>query len=116
MALRANISKNVPSDQVTLKVPHEFRAAIDARMLDAGPYTVVAFPGMRGESSSIVDSALLSKIFAGLESGGALVVVAHNFTAEARELLHQRGALHFSQNDFFWSDASLARIRNSGPR
>lgn len=109
MALRASIAKNVAGDQVRLKVPHEFQAAIDQGTLGAGPYTVIAFPG----TSSIVDSVVLSRELAKIASEpGTVVAVAHNFTAEAREILHQRSALRFSGNDFFWTDETLARVRN----
>jgi hypothetical protein len=114
VALKPTIAKNVPGEQVTLKVPHEFQSVIDARRLGAGPYVVVAFPGMRGESSSIVDSGTLSRALEKVdELAGTVVVVAHNFTSEAREILDQRGAVRFNKNDFFWSDESLARVRSN---
>jgi hypothetical protein len=115
VALRASIAKNVSGDQVRLKVPHELQTAIDLRALSAGPYIVIAFPGMRNESSSIVDSGVLSRALAKVEGvPGTIVAVAHNFTVEAREMLHQRAALRFNSNDYFWSDESLASIRNKG--
>ena len=115
--LKANIAKNVPTDQVRLKVPHEFQAAVDPRMLQHGTYTVIAFPGMRSESSSIVDSGAIARALAKVEgASGAIVAVAHNFTAEARAILEERGALRFNTNDFFWTDESLARIRSNQPR
>ena len=115
MARRPSIAKNVPADQVTLKVPHELQSAIDARRLAQGPYIVVAFPGMRSESSSIVDSVTLSRALAKVEGEpGTVVAVAHDFTAEARELLEQRGALRFNKHDFFWTDESLASVRSKG--
>src|SRR2546425_4538028 len=55
VALKANITKNVSASQVAAKAPREFGPFIDVRRLTDGPYTVIAFPGMRGESSSIVD-------------------------------------------------------------
>lgn len=117
MALKASIAKNVPPEQVKLKVPHEFQTVIDARRLGQGPFVVVSFPGMRSESSSIVDSATLSRALAKVAAEpGTIVAVAHNFTAEARTLLDQRGAVRFNQNDFFWTDESLASIRNKGKR
>ena len=115
--LKANIAMNVPSDQVQLKIPHEFRSAVDQRILRHGPYTVIAFPGMRGESSSIVDSGAITRALAKVEgTSGAIVAVAHSFTAEARAILDQRGALSFNTSDFFWTDESLARIRSNQPR
>lgn len=115
--LKANIAKNVPSDQVRLKVPHEFQSAVDQRKLQHGPYTVIAFPGMRGESSSIVDSGAIARALAKVgDKSGVIVVVAHNFTAEARVILEQRGALGLSTHDFFWTDESLASIRGTQPK
>ena len=115
MALKASIAKNVPAEQVPLKVPHEFQSVIDARRLSHGPYIVVAFPGMRGESSSIVDSVALSRALAKVDGvPGTIVAVAHDFTAEARDLLEKRGALRFNKHDWFWTDESLASIRSKG--
>ena len=115
VAIKARIATNVAPEQVTLKVPAEFKSAIDARRLDQGPYIVVAFPGMRGESSSIVDSAVLSRALAKVAGEpGTNVAVAHEYTAEARALLDQRGALRFNSREFYWTDESLANIRNKG--
>jgi hypothetical protein len=117
VALKASIAKNVPGDQVTLKVPREFQSSINARRLGVGPYIVIAFPGMRGQSSSIVDSVTISRALAKVEGEpGTIVAVAHDFTAEAREILGQRSALYFDQREFFWTDASLASIRDKRRR
>ena len=117
VVLKANIAKNVPSDQVRLKVPHEFQSALDPRMLQRGSYTVIAFPGMRNESSSIVDSGAIVRALAKVEGASQhIVAVAHNFTTEAHAILDQRGALRFSTNDFFWTDESLASIRSNQPK
>ena len=113
MSQRPSIAKNVPPEQVTLKVPHELRSSIDARRLAKGPYTVVAFPAMRSSSSSIVDSSTLARALEKVESEpGTVVAVAHDFTTEARQLLEERGAIRFNQHDWFWTDASLASVRS----
>ena len=115
--LKANIAKNVPCEQVQLKIPHEFRSAVDLRMLRHGPYTVIAFPGMRGESTSIVDSGAIHRALVKVEGTAEVIVaVAHSFTAEARAILDQRGAVSFNTSDFFWTDEALASIRSKQPR
>ena len=69
-------------------------------------------PGMRGESSSIVTSKAISRVLTRATARGQpLVVIAHNFTAEALKLLEAHGAVVFSRSDHFWSDASYAAIR-----
>jgi hypothetical protein len=111
---KPSIAKNVPPEQVTLKVPHEFRSSIDARLLAKGPYTVVAFPGMRSSSSSIVNSSTIARALEKVESEpGTVVAVAHDFTTEARDLLTKHGAILFSRGDWSWTDASLAKVRSN---
>ena len=113
MSQKPSIAKNVPREQVTLKVPHEFQSVIDARRLAAGPYTVIAFPAMRSSSSSIVGSSAITRALEKLEGeAGIIVAVAHDFTVEARQLLDERGAIRFNQHDWYWTDASLANVRS----
>lgn len=112
MAIRPSISRNVPASEVPLRVSPEFRDAVDRRQLNRGSYTVISFPGMRGESSSIVNSKTLSKALSKSATSEPIVVVAHNFTAEARELLAGLNAQCFFTSDFFWTDERLAFIRN----
>ena len=115
MAVKASIARSVPADQVALKVPHEFRRVVDQRRLDAGPYIVIAFPGMKSSSASIVDSKTLSRALASIESeSGTVVAVAHDFTMEARDMLAQRSAILFSDHEFSWTDESLANVRRKG--
>ena len=68
---------------------------MDLRRLSGGPYTVIAFPGMRGESSSIVDSPSMAKALEKVASSDQVVVIAHDFTAEVRAKLEQLGTIFF---------------------
>jgi hypothetical protein len=104
--------RGVEASKIMKSVPHEFHRVVDQSQLKAGPYTVISFPGMRGESSSIVDSKTLSKALAKVPATDQIVAIAHNFTAEARELLSRANALCFFTSDFFWSDESWAHIRD----
>jgi hypothetical protein len=86
---------------------------VDDSLLRAPSYTLISFPGMRGDSTSIVDSKSLKKALRkSPPAGDHLIAVAHNFTAEARELLSSLNAICFSASDFYWYDESWARIRD----
>jgi len=111
--LKPTIFRGVSADSVALRVSKEFQNVVDLQRLNAGPYTVIAFPGMRGESTSIVDSKIMAKALAKAKaSGEPVVAVAHSFTAEARATLDAIGAQYFFTSDFYWSDASWSGIRD----
>ena len=74
---------------------------------------VISFPSRRGSSTSIVDSSALAKALRKRGSSEVrLVVIAHNFTVEARLMLSELDAICFSSSDYLWSDESWARIRD----
>jgi hypothetical protein len=111
--LKPNIFHGVAASEVARKLPHEFQGMVDTHRLQDDPYTVIAFPGMRGESTSVVDSKTLSKILIKAQTRNEpLVVVAHNFTSEAVGLLSQFNAVYFFKSDYFWSDERLFSIRD----
>jgi len=113
LALKPAIFLGVHPQDVLRKLSREFHDVVDLNRLTEDTYTVVAFPGMRGESTSIVDSTVLSKAFEKCRvDSETVVVVAHNFTREAREMLNERSAIHFFKSDFFWSDESWRNIRD----
>lgn len=113
MPLKPHIFHDVPAPEVARRVSHEFQEVVDKQRLKDGPYTVISFPGMRGESTSIVDSKVLSKALSKVQSRKEqIVAVAHNFTSEARELLNQCNAIFFFKSDFFWSDETWRNIRD----
>jgi hypothetical protein len=56
MSLKPTIHFHVAGEAVPLKVAREFKPIVDLGRLKASSYTVIAYPGMRGESQSIVDS------------------------------------------------------------
>ena len=113
MPLKPTIFRGVAADAVAQRVSKEYQPVVDVQRLDAGPYTVIAFPAMRGESTSIVDSKVLAKALDKAKaSGEPIVAVAHSFTAEARATLDAIGAQYFFTSDFYWSDASWSSIRD----
>jgi hypothetical protein len=75
-----------------------------------GPFALVVFRGHDVISSREVAKALgrLPRLEA-----GAVVAAGPDFTAEARDLLAAHGAQVLSEDDFFWTDASYVRIRQS---
>jgi hypothetical protein len=111
-ALRPTVHYSVPPQAVAGRAPHEFRDFVDLRRLSLASYTVIAYPGMRGESSSIVNSKTISRVLPQAAArGDPIVAIAHNFTAEALDVLEAQGAIVFRRNDHFWSDESYAAIR-----
>ena len=113
MPLKPKISSNVPPLGVRSRISPEFHKLLDDSLLRDQSYTVLSFPGMRRNSTSIVDSWSLAKALRDpLPAGDRLIVVAHNFTSEARELLGSLNAVCLSSSDYYWSDESWARIRD----
>lgn len=113
LALKPTISHGVHPQDVLRKLSKEFHAFVDLNRLTHETYTVLAFPGMRGESTSIVDSNVLSKALDKChENSETVIAVAHNFTREARDLLNEHHAIYFFKSDFYWSDESWRNIRD----
>lgn len=113
MPPKPTVHFNVTPDTVALKVAREFKPIVDTSRLIEPSYTVIAYPGMRGESQSIVDSKALDKAISKASVHcEPVVAVAHNFTAEALQHLEAIGALVFCTSSHFWSDESWANIRN----
>jgi hypothetical protein len=111
MSLKPIIHHRVAVESVANRVANEYRSVIDASRLTQPLYTVLSYPGMQGESSSIVNSKSASKALAKAQSqGDPIVAVAHNFTSEALELLQSHGAIVFRMRDHHWSDASYASL------
>jgi hypothetical protein len=112
MALKAQISHGVYAADVPKKVPGEFRDLIKSGRLDSPIYTVVSFPGMRGHSTSIVDSKTLTKALNKFEATPEkVIVVAHDFTLEARTIMEEKGIIPIFKSDFGWTDERWAYIR-----
>lgn len=112
MPLKPVIHHGVAAAAVADRAAHEYRSIIDAARLAAPAYTVLAYPGMRGESSSIVDSRSVAKAIEKARlRGEPIVAIAHNFTSEAMALLHSHAAVIVRLRDHHWSDASFASLR-----
>lgn len=113
MPLKPHITSNVPPLKIRSHISPEFHELLDDSLLQAKLYTVISFPGMRGASSSIVDSKSLAKaLHKCLPTNNGLFAVAHSFTAEAKDMLSNLNAVYFFTSDHYWSDESWARIRD----
>jgi hypothetical protein len=114
MALKPRIYKLVSLENIQLKCAAEFTELINVKALNNSLYTVIAYPGMKGESQSIVDSKsiekALSKVSVETEN---VVAIAHNFTAEATKILESHKIIFFSKSNFYWTDSSWANIRDT---
>ena len=73
-----------------------------------GPFTLVVFRG-----HEVITSREAAKALARLGASDAVVAAGPNFTAEAHAVLAARGAQVVAEGDFYWTDASYARIRQS---
>jgi len=117
MPLKPQISRGVPATDVPKKVPGEFKDLIKTGRLDSPLYTVVSFPGMKGNSTSIVDSKTLTKAIKKCEAvSDRIIVVAHDFTLEARTLMVEKGIIAIFKSDFGWTDERWAYIRDNVKR
>jgi len=111
MSIKANIFYSVSADSVHKKVSSEFKQIVKLSKKNNTLYTVFAFPGMKGESTLIINSKTLNKSLSkNKKDNQNIIVIAHGFTKESREILHQLDAIVFSKSDYFWSDASLKAI------
>lgn len=114
MSLKPQISRGVPATDVPKKVPGEFKDLIKAGRLDSHIYTVVSFSGMKGNSTSIVDSKTLTKALKKCEAdSNRIIVVAHDFTLETRTLMEDKGIIAIFKSDFGWTDERWAYIRDN---
>jgi hypothetical protein len=112
--MKATIFKNVKKEQVHQRVASEYSNLIDRKSLGECLYSVISYPGMKNNSTTILSSKDLRKDIKRIENeDNKIIVVAHAFTEEARELLTSLGALYFSKSDFYWTDESIKRIKNS---
>ena len=114
MPRKPTIFRKVPADQIVLRVPREFRDAIDVRQLKHRCYTVIAFPGGQGPgySPAMADSRALGRVLPGLDGSEPIVVVASNFTVEALAMIDQKSGHAFRRSHHHWSDASWAHIHD----
>lgn len=112
MPLKPNIHYGVTATGMANRAAREYKDFIDTSRLTQPSYTVLCYPGMRGESSSIVDSKSISKAIAkALSRSEPIAAIAHNFTSEALQLLQSHGAIVFRSRDHHWTDASYASLR-----
>jgi hypothetical protein len=110
---KPTIFRSVSAGSIAQRVAKEYCSAIDVLRLADETYTVISFPSMRGQSSSVIDSTTLERSLAKARvSGEPLVAVAHSFTAEARASLDAIGAYYFFTSDHYWSDESWSRIHS----
>ena len=113
MAIKPKFFKHVAAAGVIDCVPREFGSIVNPKGLVEPYYAVICFPGMRNSSSSIVDSRAIEKALCKNRfEGGPLAAVAHNFTAEALEILASHNAVVFTVSNFYWTDESWANIRD----
>ena len=107
------ISFHATREGIRPRIPSEFHSLLDKAVLRDLPCMVISYPGRQGSSAPIVDSSALAKALRKRDPGeDRLVVVAHNFTVEARQMLAELNAVCFSSSDYCWTDESWARVRD----
>lgn len=112
MSIKPNIYESIPGLSIPKRVATEFKDLIEIKRIENKTFTLLAFPGMKGESSSIVNSKTIKKALSKIKNKNErVVVIAHNFTDEAVEILNEIEAIIFSKRDFHWTDESLKGIR-----
>ena len=90
------------------RLPPIFRPLIDAKRLGTSPVTLAVFPA----SVAVISASAARRLLARLDDvSDPLVVVGHNFTQDATEVLQDAGATLFAVSNFWWSDARWQAIR-----
>jgi hypothetical protein len=113
MAVKPKIFKSVPFEKISTVCAPEFSSIVNLKVLNKDLYTVICYPGMRGESSSIVDSKSVEKVLMKIDCKfESLVFIAHNFTDEAKKALDLINAVYFYRHHTYWSDESWEKIRD----
>lgn len=114
MPLKPQISTDVPAADVSKRVSGEFKGLINTARLENQDYTVISFPGMRGHSTSIIDSkTLVTALNKITPTRQKIIVVAHDFTVEAREIMKPEGIIAVFERDSGWTDERWAYIRDN---
>ena len=106
---KPSIFHGVPSAHLITTVPPEYRARVQGVVAPDRVYTVLLF---QHERRSVVMSPVVRKALDRVPTGEALVAIGANFTAEAIELLDERGALVIRLGDFYWTDESYNSVRS----
>ena len=110
--MKHSIHQGLSFFALTALLPQHHRQRARALVRGDGPFRLLTF-----SSSLVVPSRQVAKALERVpHDDQALVAAAHNFTAEARELLATRGATPITDGDFYWTDESYASIRQPGPR
>ncbi|WP_299874440.1 hypothetical protein [uncultured Cocleimonas sp.] len=111
MAQKPKIFESVLKEDIEKKLPREFKKLINFTLLKNSKYSIICYPAMQNNSTTIVNSRSLTKALQKVKSK-SILIIAHNFTEEAVVLSKEGDITLFSQSDFFWTDESIGNIRN----
>ena len=109
--MKYTILQDLSFDALAAVLPPHRRERARGLVRGDGAFRLLAFP-----HEKVIVSRQIAKALARLpQDSQELVASAHNFTAEARELLAARGATPVTDGDFHWTDESYAGIRQAKP-
>lgn len=107
--MKATLHHAVPPAAIPARRSPLFRTLIDPKKLGAAPVTLAVFPAT---SAAVVSAGAARRLLARLgDLTDPLVVVGHNFTQDAVEVLRDAGATLFAASSFWWSDARWQATR-----
>ncbi len=100
--MRKTIYQAISPSTVLDRISPRLRKSVDINLVGNDPVHLIVFPP---ESRNVVTSNTIRKALSKLPtSSDRIVAVGYDFTAEAREVLHQINALVFSERSFGWTD------------
>lgn len=105
--MKATVRTGLTAEGVWAGVSRRLRSRAQTAVRGEGPFTLVTFG-----SVAVVLSRMVRKPLRRIgDTREQIVAVAINFSADARELLAERGALVIEHGDFHWTDDRYVRIR-----
>jgi len=100
--MRKTIYQAISPSTVLDRISSRLRKCVDINLIGNNPVHLIVFPP---ESRNVVAANAIKKALSKLPiSSDRIVAVGYDFTAEAREVLHEINALVFSESSFGWTD------------
>lgn len=108
--MKARLFRNLNQDRAAKSLPKPYLHFIpNIRALGFNEFNVACFP--HAENGTVVLSSYVKKLINSKEFLPKTIVIAQNFTIESSKLLEEKGIIHFSLREYFWTDASYIEIR-----
>src|SRR5258707_236875 len=103
------IHKGIRYEDIKRTVPARFPDLLDSGLSDAEEFTVIVFSG-----SVVIGSRKVQSMLKELGDGvtQSILVFAHSFTEESRDLLQNRCARIYTEREWYRTEAQHSKFRN----